>query len=286
MKRVLLALALVTAFAMPILAQENDPQPQFQGVDGIAEKVHIANKKYIPYVYVREADVLWSKTIWRMIDLREKVNLPLYYPTREIDGRRSLMTVIYDALCNGDLRAYRADTDNEFSVMMDIAGIKKQLGASSDTIDQEDPATGRVTKVVLENEANLEEVKKILLKEVWYFDKKYTRMDVRIIGLCPVIERMNAEGTRLDQSMGFWIYFPELRPYLAQNEIFNTKNDSQRESLDDLFAQRMFGSYIFREANVYNNRSIIDYASGMESTMEAERIKQDLFVKEHDMWEF
>ncbi len=300
MRTFLLTLALTLAVVMPVAAQfdgDVEQTPVGEGetladdsgikVDGLFyDKVHIANKKYIPYAYVREADVLWSKTIWRIIDLREKINLTLYYPTRDMDGRRSLMSVIYDALCNGDIRGYSVETDNEFSVLMDIAAIKARLGASVDTMTQEDPITGEISQVVMESEANVQDVKKLLLKEVWFFDKKYTRMDVRIIGICPILERMNAEGTRLDQILGFWLYFPQLRPYLTTNEVFNTKNDAQRESFDDVFAKRRFGSYVYKEANVYDNRSINEYSAGMETTMEAERIKDEIFRKEHDMWEY
>ena len=42
------------------------------------------------YSYVREADMMWSKHIWRAIDLREKINLPLYYPLNELPERSSL----------------------------------------------------------------------------------------------------------------------------------------------------------------------------------------------------
>ena len=43
---------------------------------------------------VREADIFWSRKIWRVIDLREKMNLPLYYPTVEIDGRKNLISLL------------------------------------------------------------------------------------------------------------------------------------------------------------------------------------------------
>ncbi len=287
MKKILSFLVVSLLCATSVNAQtDQSGESPFQGVDGIAKKEHIAEKKYIPYTYVREADVLWSKTIWRIIDLREKINHPLYYPTRLIDGRMSLGMVIYDAIANGDLRVYSSNTDNEFTLLLDKSEVDRTLGAGTDTTEMEDPETGELRTIVMSNEFSSDVIKKYLLKEVWYFDKKHTRMDVRIIGICPIVEMMNAEGNRLDQKLTFWVYFPELRPFLVSHEVYNTKNDAQRESFDDLFAQRQFGSYIYKESNVYNNRTISDYTQGMESTMEAERIRQELFIKEHDMWEF
>jgi hypothetical protein len=53
----------------------------------VYEREHIPNKNPVPYEYMREADVMWSKVVYRMIDLRQKQNLPLYYPTKPIGGK-------------------------------------------------------------------------------------------------------------------------------------------------------------------------------------------------------
>lgn len=293
MKRFWSILTIAVAFSVAGLvntqAQTQPKEPEatpFSGVNGVVKKEHIANKKYIPYAYVREADMLWSKTVWRMIDMREKLNQPLYYPTRVIGDRRNLIQVIIDAVEAGDLVTYDANASDEFAVRLSTSEFKTQLGNFDDTADVVNAETGIMEKVVAKGEYHISEVKKILLKEVWYFDKKYSRMDVRIIGMCPIIEMANDDGNRIDQKLTFWIYYPELRPFLSKQEVYNTRNDSQRDSFDDLFAKRRFGSYIFREENVYNNRSIIDYYQGMETTLESERIKNDIFIKEHDMWEY
>lgn len=55
-------------------------------VDGVYISEHIPTKRLIPYEYVREADVVWSKRVWQYIDLREKINHPLYFPWDEYDA--------------------------------------------------------------------------------------------------------------------------------------------------------------------------------------------------------
>lgn len=280
---------LVMALAIPVCVYAQEAEEEihlFSGVDGVAKKEHISNKSGIPYVHVREADILWSKTVWRMIDLRERINLPMYYPTHSVDGRKSLIDVIVDGIQQGDLVPYGATIgEDEFNIRMDNEQVRAKLGAGIDTIEVQNPETNMMEKQVVISEMKTEEVKKYLLKEVWFFDKKYSRMDVRIIGICPIRDSESEPGKYRTELM-FWIYFPELRPLLAKSEVYNTRNDAQRDSYDDLFAKRRFGSYIFQEANVYNNRAITDYTAGMDQMLEAQRIKEQLFLKEHDMWEF
>lgn len=289
MKKILSIIAIAMTFSLMSFAQEEEPEEAqpFSGVNGIVKKEHIVNKKYIPYAYVREADVLWSKVVWRMIDMREKINLPMYYPTEPIGDRRNLITVILDAILAGDIVAYDAYQKDEFSLRLTTEEVKKNMGAEKgDTTWVVNPETGLSEARVPESDMDIASIKKVLLKEVWYFDKKYSRMDVRIIGICPIREAYGESGTELMQSLAFWVYYPSLRPYLSKQEVYNTKNDAQHDSYDDLFAKRRFGSFIFSEANVYDNRRIIEYNAGMETTLESERIKNDLFLKEHDMWEY
>jgi gliding motility associated protien GldN len=257
-------------------------------LDGLYPKEHIANRKPIPYVHVREADVMWSKIVYRVIDLREKMNLPMYYPTTTIDGRMSLISLLLESIKMGDLSAFSAKTDDEFKIRLKTDEVLQELGAVNDTQMVKDAETGLFVKKVVSGEVRTDQVKQFLVKEVWFFDRNYSRMDVRIIGICPVREYIredSGDGQVIRKAM-FWVYFPEARPILAQKDVFNPKNDAVRYSFDDIFIKRYFGSYVYRESNVYNNRQIDAYTAGMEAMQEAERIKNELYTKEHDMWEF
>ena len=84
----------------------------------------------------------------------------------------------------------------------------------------------------------------------------------------------------------FWIKYNEARDALAKQEVYLSNNDAQRMSFDDLFMQRRFGSMIYGESNVFNDRMIQEYQVGKYTLFEAERIKNELFNFEHDLWEY
>ena len=108
-------LASTTAFGQP---EEISGGPVNVPVDGIIDGVfiqeHIPTKRMIPYEHVREADAIWSRRVWESIDLREKINHPLYYPLDEIApyawvrnaNRWSLWTIIRQHVLNGDLTVF------------------------------------------------------------------------------------------------------------------------------------------------------------------------------------
>lgn len=255
-------------------------------------KEHIPNKRPVPYAYVREADVMWSKIIWRVIDLREKQNFALYYPTRPIDSRVNLITLLLHGIDNEGVTAYSTDDPlNEFKQPLTKEQVDVQMGAKVDTIKVPDPNTGELVTKVIQRDRQIEAVKQIMIKEKWYFDKQLSTMQVRVLGICPILVRnkedQNGNPTdEIEKKLTFWVYYPEVRNLLANHEVYNRFNDAQYYSFDDLFTQRRFSSFIFKESNVYDNRPISSYTSGIETLYESERIKESIFKYEHDLWEY
>lgn len=254
--------------------------------DGIFEEIHLQDKKPIPYYPVREADVIWKKRIWRLMDLRQKINHPFYYPETPQKGWKNFMTVIMDAIREGTVTAYDPAKDDQFLVPLTFQEIEKKF-TRTDTVPIVDPNNPqRILRYeVVTEEFDASEVMRIKIKEDWFFDKQRSVMDVRILGVCPVRNLYDDDGNYFGLEEMFWIYFPEARPVLAQSIVFNRKNSAEERTYDELFWKRMFGSYVYKEENVYN-REITDYASGMDALLEAERIKEELFEFEHELWEF
>lgn len=106
----------------------------------VYDKIHIPNKKPIPYPYTREADVMWSKIVWRTIDLRQKMNLNLYYPLQTIGNRMNLVNLLLWGMDYEGLKVYDPyDENNEFKMETTKEEVDKRLGVRMDTILVEDP---------------------------------------------------------------------------------------------------------------------------------------------------
>ena len=140
---------------------------------------------------------------------------------------------------------------------------------------------------VIEEEFNPANVKEFRLKEDWFFDRQKSILDVRIIGIQPVADNVDRQtGEIRGTEPMFWVYFPEARNIFASAEVFNRQNDAERRTMEDIFWKRMFGSYIYKEKNVYD-RQIAEYMlNGIDQLLEAEKIKDDIFILEHDLWEY
>lgn len=268
-----------------ILSEKN---AEAQVVNGAYKKTDIIQKKPMPLPAVREADVYWSKMLWRIIDLREKINLPLYYPTVEIDGRMNLISLLLDGIENGQITPYDASLDDDFNVPMSFEQVKASFGAEASTEEKINFDTGERETVVIQGEIRPNDVKQYLLKEEWYFDKQNSTLNVRIIGVCPIREfvRPGDSPDQIQRQKLFWIYYPEARPLLSTNLILNPYNPARQVSFDDLFIKRTFNSYIVIEENVYNNRSVSAYLTGKEAMLESKKIEDEIFNYEQDLWEY
>ncbi len=260
--------------------------------DGLKKEVyhprHVKDKEPVPYPSIRETDVMWEKTVWRMIDLRHKMNLPLYYPTQPIGERMSLISLLLFAIDNEGLQVYDPNDPNarnEFDVPMGKEQIEVAMDALADT-QEIMQADGSFKTEIIPGRRKVEEIKQLLVKEKWFFDKQHSVMRVRVLGLCPIRLYRKDDNPNLLKEKTFWVYYPEARPMLASQPIFNRNNDAQQISYDDLFLQRRFDGYIFAESNVYNDRQINEYTVGIESLWEAERVRNKVFSMEHDLWEY
>lgn len=244
-------------------------------LDDIVEKRLVLDRRVLPYDPLREADIFWEKRVWRVIDVREKMNLPFAYP------EEPFFTILMNAAIDGEITAY-GNEDDKFSYPLEPDEVAT-MGATVDTIITFDPETYEEQIQVVRNDLNPEDIKQFRVKEVWFFDEESSRLQVRILGISPLKDEYDENGNYKYTIPLFWVYYPECREILARYKVYNQGNDASPLSWEDLFEMRYFSSHIIKSSNVYD-RKIEDYLSGVDMLLEAEKIRMEIFNFEHDLW--
>ncbi|MDA0719727.1 MAG: gliding motility protein GldN [Bacteroidetes bacterium] len=254
------------------------------------------NDNPLPYGYVDDRDILWSKTTWEIIDLDERVNFPLYYPidTNNIGSeRRSLYDVLVKNIKNGTISEVYADS--YFSEKRTLRDIEGSL-VYSDTTDlgiEQFNAVGRVDpEYVRKFTLDAGDIEEWRIRGVWYLDKRQGELRYRLLAICPVANEARSKAFPDDDVDAkvelFWVWYPGAREVLHKAKAFNRKNTSQPISFDHLLNSRRFNAVIFKDDNVQGDRGVADYINdnSLMQLLESDRIKDQIRNIEIDLWNY
>ena len=257
-------------------------------------QIEADNDKPLPYGYVDDRDILWSVEVWEVIDLNERANFPLLFPTDtlEIDAyRRSLYDVLLKNIKNGKIKDVYLDS--YFTQTKTVEDIEASM-SKVDTLDigYEQLNSGEALSPEYITRRNLEsaDIAQYHIRGIWYFDKRQGELKYRLLALAPVAPDVNFIDSD-DSTMSalvplFWVFYPQVRDILHEAKTFNRKNDARPMSFDHLLNARMFSSVIYKEANVYGDRKIKEYLpdNALFQLLESDKIKQKIRDREQDMW--
>jgi len=254
------------------------PQTVNDGRPGIDDAVVVS------YPYLREADVKFKRRVWRRIDTRQKMNKSFTW------ARNPVTQIIYEAGVKGLVRAYWTDSLEGGRIMTPEDAYKQGSVLQTPQIQNwRNPADpSDLVDTAYYDVFKWEKIIRFEVVEDWIFDYKYSEMRPRIIAIAPLYqEKIN--GVTYEMPL-FWLKMDDLRPTLAKSEVYNRYNDVMRISWDDLFNHyRLFDSYIVKQTD-WDDKYIAQRTEfqqdGLGALIEGENIKNDLFIFEHDLWEY
>lgn len=270
-----------TTAPVMVSAQDTVRKPDADApLDDILKRDMIKQKLVLAYEPLNERDIFWERRIWRVIDCREKMNLPFKYPDHEF------YTILKNGIEKGDIRCY---TDESFQFRASTEDVNKMV-SGIDTSEVYDPETGQYVMTITKNDFDAQLINQYRIKEVWFFDSESSTMKVRILGIAPLYIKIDQNtGLALPAMPLFWIYYPDCRKYLSQFQVFNEANVASPISWDDLFENRHFSSFITKRSNV-NDFRLVDYDNlknnGVDMLLESNKIKEEIFNFEHDLWSY
>lgn len=268
----------------------NAKKPEEIGVKTEDQK-KLDNDKPLPYGYVDDRDIMWSKMTWEIVDLDERANFPLYYPidTNNIgSNRRSLFDVLMKSIRDGKIE--NIYDDSYFTAKRTL----KDIGAAMTLIDTTDlgyeqfNAEGIVDpQYISRRDITAADISEYHIKGLWYFDKRQGELKYRLLGIAPVAPDVNfIDSDDPDMIELFWVWFPDAREILHEAKAFNNRNSSMPSSFDHLLNSRRFNALIYREENVYGDRAVNEYINdnALMQLLESERVKEKIRDFEQDMW--
>ncbi|RIV36283.1 gliding motility protein GldN [Flagellimonas lutimaris] len=251
----------------------------------------------LEYGYVDDRDILWSKTVWEIIDLDERVNFPLYYPTDTIGigkDRRSLYHVLMKNIRNGNLTEVYADSYfTEKRKLSDLSATLSKVDTTDLGYEQVNAGEQVSPEFINKRDLTAADVEEYRIKGIWYFDKRQGELKYRLLGIAPVAPDVNfIDDESIDPGQNkvelFWVWFPAARKILHDAKVYNQRNSSRPISFDALLNARRFNGVIYKEENVHEDREISDYIfdNALFQLLEAQRIKEGIRDREQDMWAY
>lgn len=263
--------------------------------DNAIQRNLVKDRTPLDYEHIREDDAVYMQRVWREIDVQEKINLPFAYKAQSEFGDQRFITILLRSIKDGDITAFSAaGGDDRFTTPLTWTQIAELLVGSPerkqmpDWENDPDGSKGLMKDTVISAEFNPDLVQRYWIKEDVIFDKESSRLYTRILGIAPVKTVTNDDGSFRAVTPVFWVYYPDLRPMLAQYEVYNGKNFGARMSWEELFESRMFGSRVIKSTiNNPNDMFISGYINDpILALLEGENIKEKIFNYEQDLWSY
>ncbi len=200
---------------------------------------------------VHESYLMWKRTLWRRVDLKEKQNKPFFAMNRE------LSKIIISAV---------------------------ERGVDPFATDEEEIETGPI--FIPNREFSIFEIKEDL-----YFDRIHSRIyfDIQSISMyLPGDSFYNLTGVEKPVASFRFIDLYNLFKSMPKEAIwFNDSNIAQHKNLGDAFLLRLFKGIIVKVANADDVRVSELYAkSRKDGIMASFKVEQDLMEWEANLWEY
>lgn len=249
------------------------------------------------YGFINEEDVLFSKVVWEIIDLNERINQPYYNSS---DGIVYQTLSLFDALKNGIESGEITEVydDEYFQYKLDKEGAINALSRTDTTdwyweqleqgLDMNTVADPGFDNFVIESD----KIKMVKVKGLWYIDKRMSEMRYRILGIAMMGPDAQSIGRGFEGADDyidlFWIFYPNAREVLHKYTVFNPQNSASKITYDDMLNARRFNSIIYKSSDALGNNSIEDYLprDARAQLEESHRIRNNILEKENDMWNY
>ncbi|MEM1135486.1 MAG: gliding motility protein GldN [Bacteroidota bacterium] len=237
---------------------------------------------------VRKDDIMFKKSLWFRLDLRTKVNAPLFAQNNEISR------ILIDAVKNNVITPYKNDSLNtEMAKEEFLTRLKIPLTDNEEDEDidwnNENPWGGEEESLELGPDEYLpRQLYVIEMKEDMIFDSKESRMKHDILAFTLVIPAEQTP-TGIDKVLASFSY-KELVNKLFKNNPnaiwYNPQNAGAHLNLADAFTLRLPDGMLVKYENPKDNRVVDLYGENKRALIESQNAVMQLMEYEALLWEY
>ena len=278
----IVALASAGASAQVVKKDGNDRKDK---KDDSSIKVSGRQQAFFEQNEPSEADLQWSKTVYRVLDLTKGKNPALYYPDEPNEDGQSMFFIIMRLLANNKISAYEYLDGRE--MFTDEYKIKvNEMLDRFHVLYSEAKGSSEKNPLYVIDDSDIpgNEILSYYIIEKWSFNTRSNKMRSRVDALCPVLHRMDEYGGVLKFPM-FWVKLNEIRPYIAQQYVFtDDDNNLMRYNLDDFFKLKMYTGDIYKVKNLQNKSLMQLYPDSVSLAHARDSIEERLHRFDKNLW--
>lgn len=233
-----------------------------------------------------EADLQWTKVVYRILDLTKGKNAALYYPEEPNEDGQSLFFIIMRLLANNQITAYEYLGDREMFTDDYKIKVAETFDRFHVLYSEAKGSTEKNPKYAVED-ADIpgNEILSYYIIEKWEFDTRSNVMRSRVDALCPVLHREDGYGGEPVPYPMFWVKLNDIRPYIAQQYIFtDDDNNLTRYNLDDFFKLNMYQGDIYKVKNLQNKSLMQLYPDSVALKHARDSIEDRLHRFDKNLW--
>lgn len=256
-------------------------------VSGNLPTTDLSKNKVMASPAISADDITWQRDVFRMLDLKDDHNAPLYFPPQPDGQRKNLFSLLFENVALGQLKVYdyldgkevfTEEYQVKFNELLDRFWIPYEK--------MPDPKSPQDTLYKVETvDIPSNEVTLYYVKEIYFLDQRTSTVKRKVMCFCPVLVREDETGEVRRYPL-FWVPFEEARNLLTTHSISTSSyNAASRMTIYDYFMRHQYKGDIYKVYNL-QNQNIMNYCTTPEEiAAEQARLEKELEMMTNGLWE-